>query len=304
MALNTSDYLSIVALVVAIASAYYAKRQSDLSRIALRNDYRAHLSDKHEKYRAALKQVNDKHKEEIAHLCEEAGNALKLIVDTLDQYDISEHEPRYLRHLVHECSEIVYYAFKGQLGWQSGLNISHRFFQMTHLESRLEPKSNYFNQEAFRSALKNRYLNDRNAYQEMELLSDTYFCKLVDQIKSRVDSARMGELLLEIQQIFQPFNTLFTDLKPRIGESADYLEDVLEESDLEHFKLHESPQLLERLRYKKATLDTLSNLWIHEIDRVYADRYYNYISWCISTCAMLHAIQGFHSWGWDRQKID
>ena len=108
MAFNFSDYLSAVALVVAIASAYYAKRQSDLSRIALRNDYRAHLSDKHDKYRVALKQVNGKHKEEIAHLCEEAGNTLKLIVEMFDEYDIGEHEPRYLRHLVHECSEMVY----------------------------------------------------------------------------------------------------------------------------------------------------------------------------------------------------
>ncbi|HCI13521.1 MAG: hypothetical protein A2063_01565 [Gallionellales bacterium GWA2_60_142] len=299
MAFNFSDYLSIIAIIVAIASAYYAKRQSDLSRIALRNDYRAHLSDKHEKYRAALKQVNDKHKKEISHLSEEAGNTLTLIVDTFDQYDIGEHELRYLRHLVHECSEMVYYAFKGQLGWQSGLNMSHRFFQIAQVENRLEPKSNYFNQEeSFRSAFKSRYLNDPNAYQEMDLLSDPYFCKLVDQIKTRVDSARRGELLLEVHKIFEPFNTLFNDLKPRINESANDLEVMLEESDLEHFKLHESPQLLERLRYKQATLETLSHLWIHEIKREDADRYSNYVSWCISTCAMLHAIQGFHSWGW------
>ncbi|TWJ13184.1 hypothetical protein [Geobacter argillaceus] len=301
MGFNASDYLSTAALVVSFASAYYTKKQSDSSRIASTNDYRAHLSDKHDKYRTALKQVNDKHKEDIAYLSQEAGNALQIIVEIFDQYDTHNHETRYLRHLVHECSEMVYYAFKGQLGWQTGLNISHRFFQMTHLEDRVEPHLNYFNQDEFRVFFESRYFNNQNAFQETKLLKDTYFCSLVNQIKQRIDSTRRGELLLEIQEVCRPFNSSFKDLKPKISESANYLQETLEESDLEHFPLHESPELYRRLKYKKATLDTLSNLRLQEIDRNNADRFYNYVSLSIYTCAILHAIQGFYSWGWNRQ---
>jgi hypothetical protein len=52
-----------------------------------------------------------------------------------DEYDLKNHAVPYMRHLLHESSEIAYCAFKGQLGWQTGLNISHRFYQLQHCEA-------------------------------------------------------------------------------------------------------------------------------------------------------------------------
>lgn len=301
MQLNNSDCLSIVALAVSIASAYYSKKQRDLSEIALHNTYRAQLTDNHNKYRIALKQVNDKHKNEISLLSQKAGNALTTIVDMFDLYDNKQHKIPYLRHLIHECSEMVYYAFNGQLGWQTG-RISHRFFQMTHLEDRLEPRRYYFTQDECSRIFESQYFKDPNKFQETELMHDIHFCSLVNQIKERIDFSRKAELLLNIQMNLKTFNTLFKDLKPKIAESASYLKEILEESDLEHFKLLESPELCERLIDTKAKLDTLSKLQIQEIDREYADKYYNYVSLSIHTCAILHAIEGFQSWGWQYGK--
>lgn len=286
MQINT-EYLSVVALVVSIASAYYTKKQCDSSEIASYNNYRAQLSSHHDKYRVALKLLNDKHKEEISHLSQEAENALNVIVKMFDQYDVGEHKTRHLSHLVGECSELVYFSFREQLGWQTGLNISHRFFRMTHMEDCLEPENNYSNQEAF---------------PETKLMGDKYFCSLFEQIKDRIDFARKAELLLNIQMNLGTFNALFKALKPRIGESVCYLDKILVESDLEHFKLRESSMLYERLIDTKTKLDTLSHLQIQEIGKDYADKYYNYVSLSIYTCAILHSIQDFHSWGWQGSK--
>ncbi|MCL2635478.1 MAG: hypothetical protein FWD50_02460 [Betaproteobacteria bacterium] len=304
MNLNFSEYLTIATILIAfsgyIANTYYQKKQSDSSKFDSLNNYKARLSESHEKYRVALKKVNDRHKEEVATLSQAAGNALVAVVGLFDRYDVCELRAPYLRHLVHECSEMIYYAFKGQLGWQTGLNISHRFCQMKHLEDRLEPQFDYFNKEGFRCLFENMYFDDENSYQETCLLNDNYFCGLVGQVKQRLNSAKKGELLLHIQDALQSFNDLFNSLKPGFGKSADYLKEVLEESELDHFKLSESPELLERLWCKKAMLDILRNIQLQEIAGDCADRYYNYVSLSIYTCAILHAVQGVHSWGWNR----
>jgi len=87
MPYNFSDYLSASALIASVASVFYAKKQSDLSKITLQNSYINNLSDKHNKYLSALIQINKKHKEEILQLSEEAGSALRDIIDLFDLYD-------------------------------------------------------------------------------------------------------------------------------------------------------------------------------------------------------------------------
>ena len=88
MNLNPSDYLAAVALAVSLLSAHYAKRQSDSARISNQNNYRAQLSDNHEKYRKAIKRVTKRHKDEIDSLSQEAEKALTSIVNIFDDYDI------------------------------------------------------------------------------------------------------------------------------------------------------------------------------------------------------------------------
>lgn len=301
MSLAFSDYLSITALAVSVISVRYTKHQRDSARVANQNNYRAQLSDNHKKYRKALKRVTKKHKEELDNLSQEAGKALTSIVNVFDNYDVKGHTPRYLRHLVHECSEMIYYIFEEQLGWQSGRRISHSFYQMTHLEDRLKPKSKYFQPDVFHGVFEDRDFADSKIYQETELLSNIYFCSLVNQIKERVDYARCAELLADIQEILKPFNILHENIRPKVAKSASYLKEKIEESEHEHFKLRESPELLGQMNYQQTILDTLDHLRIPYIDEEYREKYYNYISLCLYTCAVLHAIQSLHSWGWNRR---
>jgi len=299
MEFSTSDYLSAVALVVSVGSAYYAKIQSDFARVSWRDDYRAHLSEKHEKYRVALVHADNIHKEEISNLSHAAGDTLTAIVHVFDQFDKYDHKPRYLRHLIHECSEMVYFAFKGQLGWQSGANIMHRLTLFLRVEDVLDPKFKYFHQDAHRQVFENRYFKNENAFQESDVLNDFHFCSLVNQIKERVDSSRTADLLLTIREQLHPFIESLDRIKPRLRETVENIDGLLKESELEHFPLNESPRLYRQLKRKKATLETLSRMYFPKIDRDIADRYYNHTSLCIYICAVLHAIQGFHFWGWN-----
>jgi hypothetical protein len=216
-----------------------------------------------------------------------------------DRYDTSPYTARYLRHLVHECAEMVYYAFKGQLGWQTGLNISHRFAQVIHAETRSVTNGSTRYDNEFRSSFEYQYFKDRNAFQEAELLSGAYYRDMIDQIGARIDAANRGRLLLEVQEILRPFNDHFQEIRLKIGETAEQLDELLEESELEHFDLAESPKIYRRLRYRKATYETLSHLSLHNVDSAYADRYYNFVSVSIYNFAILYAIQGFGSWGWE-----
>jgi hypothetical protein len=301
MGISLSDFLASIALLVSIASAYYAKKQSELSNIASSNDYRAHLSDKHEEYRALLKQIDGRHRDDLASLSNLAGATLNTITDLFDTHDINRNSIRPLRHLIHESSEMVYYAFKGQLAWQSGLNISHRFAQVAHVEDKLKPQSDYFGRSDFIRVFEHRYNNEPNSRQETELTKDIYFCELVNQIKKRIDPSKRTVFLADVQEDFQAFNDLLAALKPKFGESAAILDRALEGNEIEHFHLSESPRLHRQLKYARARLDILSNLWIMKIDDEYIEKYYNYISISIYICAILHAAQDVHSWGWSRQ---
>ncbi len=299
MDITASDCIATAALFVSFASVFYTKKQSDQARVTSHNDYRAHLSEKHDSYRKALKHVTDRHKAEISRLCGMASTSLRQIECLFDQYDNTQRRARPLRHLISECSEMVYYAFKGQLGSQTALNLSHRLAQVIRVEGRSDPNASLLENRAFRSSFEQQYYKDIDAHQETELLSSAYFCDLVHQIGARIDAANGGKLLLEVQDILSPLNAYLIEIQPGIGDSAAQLEELLESSDLEHFSLAESPKIYRRLRYRKATYSILSHLRPHEVDKDFADRYHNFVSVSIYNCAILQAIQGFGSWGWD-----
>lgn len=88
-------------------------------------------------------------------------------------------------------------------------------------------------------------------------------------------------------------------MRSGLRESADEcLSELIDEGSTEHFPLSESAELHDAMKRQEAVLDILSCLNIPVIDAEFADRYTNYISQSIYACAVLHAVQGIHSWGW------
>lgn len=232
MQLSVSDFIAPLALLVSFGSALYTKRQMELARLSTRNAYRAYLSENHKKYQIALLEVRKRHKAALSELSSMAGITLNEIICMFDEYDLKNHAVPYMRHLLHESSEIAYCAFKGQLGWQTGLNISHRFYQLQHCEERLTPSQNYSGNENFRRQLQQVYETDRNAYQETELLNDHYFGNLVLQMKTRIDPQLAPQVIQRVQEILSPFNDRFTVLQQEFGKSSDNLEELLCEGSL------------------------------------------------------------------------
>ncbi|MGV2292259.1 hypothetical protein AAHK20_26380 [Trinickia sp. YCB016] len=295
--MELSNCIALAAFAVASMSALYTKKQSDIARLSLRNAYRAQVSGEHSRYREAFRAIRKKHRDEIGKLSRLAGDTLVRVINEFDAYDIAEHAVRPLRHLLHESSEMVFDAFKGQLAWQTGANISMRFHHIVRIEDYLEPSANYFAADDDR-IFEAKYLADKNAYLESMLPKDRYFCSLVHELKSRIDPARAAELLIAIQDELEQFRNLHQEIAPSLRDTGAVLDELIEEGITEHFPLTESPQLFSAMRRQRAILDSLSELRIPQVERDSAHHYRNFVSLGIQACAVLHAIQGVHSWGW------
>ncbi|HBM8317713.1 TPA: hypothetical protein L0X91_001073 [Enterobacter cloacae] len=244
-----------------------------------------------------------KHKNDLIKLSRLAGETLIRIVNHFDQYDTNQHAERYLRHLLHESSEMVFRTFQGQLAWQTSENISHRFYQISFIEDNLNPIKNIFGDCSFREKIHSKYDLDPNAYLEADLVNDTYFCNLVLEMKARVDQSKLQELMSNVQKEMINFNTLHNNLKADLSISANYLDDLILQGNKEHFQLRESPQLYSEIKRTKTQLKTLGYINMPEdLDKSFSGRNYFSISKSIYLCALLHAIQCLHSWGWDYEQ--
>lgn len=297
MNITVSDCVSLAAFIVSIVSLRYAKQQHQQSRIATHNDYRSYLAEQHAPYRQALKKIRQQHKEQIAHLSSLAGTTLTDVVQQYDEYDLNNHTPRYLRHLLHESAGMIFWAFRGQLGWQTAENLTWRLASFIHIEDQLPLQEHRSGDADFRERSQQKYRSDPNHLLENDLKKEAYFCDLVWELKSRIDPQRHAELLLTLQRDIDPLRTGLARLQPQFAASAAILEEMLAEGITEHFSLTESGELYQAMKKYTATLKTLSQLRFQDVSEQYADKYPNAVSLSIHTCAVLHMIQSVSLWG-------
>lgn len=299
MNVELSNGLSIAAFVVSALTAFYTKKQIDLTKSALGNTYRTQISDQHARYREAFSETKRKHKDAIQAMSRIAGDALLQITNRADECDTSRHTGRPLRHLLHESSEMIFYAFKGQLAWQTTENINMRLHRFVHIEDDLNPTIDHYARDGGGGRLfERKYLNDLNSYIECTLEDDRHFCSLVSELRSRLDRSKSVDFLVGIQADLEDFRKKQSDVTSSFVESATYLSDLIEEDKFGHFPLRESPQLYDAMRRQIAILNGMAKLRVPEVASKDAHHYLNYVSMSIHTCAILHIFQGAHSWGW------
>jgi hypothetical protein len=301
MNLQPSDVISSMALLASIASAYYTKNQISYLKTSNLMQYRGSLAEHHQKYSALLNDVRASNQSRYADLSSMAGNALNSITSRLDCYDSKRGSVRPLRHVLGEAAEMVALAFNGQLAWQREVNLSSRLSAFIHLEDRLQPSAALYSGSDFRQAFRQRYFDDPNRYEDQCILSDLYFCNLVQELKDRIPPERRAELLLEITALSNDFLSYYQDQRKALSESGQRIEAALDANASEQFHLGESGVLYTKLKFEMRRLNTLSNLYFPRIDRETASKYLNYTSMCIYVCALLDIVQRLHSWGWDRE---
>ncbi len=299
MDMQTSDIISLVALIASGASAYYAKSQRDQSIGGNSLAYRQSLAEHHQKYSALLDDLKRANKPTYSSLSSKAGRTLDSITSMLDQYDLKRGSTRPLRHILGEAAEMIGFAFNGQLGWQTHVNLSSRLTTFLHVEDRLEPSEKLIDGQNFRRAFERRYFEDPNQHEETCLKADKAFCCLVQELQDRIDGDRRGELLLELTSLSKDFKAHYDDQREALSAAAGRLASEMEANASEQFHLSESGLLLEKMRFEMHRLSTLSNFYFPNIDAETAWKYLNYTSVCIYVCAVLDIIQRLHSWGWD-----
>lgn len=103
-----SDYVAVAAFVISVATFFYTKQQAEAARIGTRNDARGRLAEHHKEFKAALKDINEKHRSQIQSLSNRASDALYLALNEFDTLDLRPGTIPYLRHSAGECAEMIY----------------------------------------------------------------------------------------------------------------------------------------------------------------------------------------------------
>lgn len=304
MAFSTSDIIAGVALIVSclglivsILSAFYTRRQTQYARIDAENNYRSQLADAHRYYYGHVVDIEVKHADDLKCLMALANDALREIVVMTDSFDCADRAHPYMRHLLHEASERIFVAFKGQMGWQTGLNLLHRAHAFKIFEADEELVKNAGESADFRNATRAAYFADRNRWQEQDLLRDGYFHGLVLAFSKRLRKDASRELAERVDKILAPVREKHASMRDSVLQSSEHLERFLREGEMAHFPLRESPQIFNRLSHRRATLNTLSYFSV-EADGAATDAVkYLYI------CFVLHAFAEFSSWGWEHRDL-
>lgn len=304
MAFSTSDIIAGVALIVsffglivATLSAVYARRQSQYARIDAQNSYRAQLADAHRYYYAQVIEIEEKHADEIKCLMNLASDALREIVVLTGSYDCADCAHPYIRHLLHEASEMIFVAFKGQMGWQTGLNLLHRAHTFKTFEADEELAKDVGESADFRNKTRAAYFADRNRWQEQDLLSDGHFHRLVLSFSNRLRKDASLELAERVDKILVPIREKHASMRDSVLQSSELLERLLREGEMAHFSLRESPQIFDRLSHRRATLNTLSYFTVNADGAATDAAKYLYI------CFVLHAFAEFSGWGWKHRDL-
>jgi hypothetical protein len=304
MVFSTSDIIAGIALIVSffglivsILSAFYARSQSQYASIDAQNSYRAQLADAHRYYYAQVIEIEEKHADELKCLMNLASDALREIVVLTGSYDCTDGTHPYMRHLLHEASEMIFIAFKGQMGWQTGLNLLHRAHAFKTFEADEELAKDAGESVDFRNATRTAYFANRNRWQEQDLLGEGHFHRLALSFSKRLRNDASRELAERVDKILIPIREKHASIRDSVLQSSELLERLLREGEMAHFSLRESPQIFDRLSHRRATLNTLSYFTVQADSAVTDAAKYLYI------CFVLHAFAEFSSWGWKHRDL-
>lgn len=289
--------ISLLGLFVSILSVFYTRAQSQYARMDVQNSYRAQLADAHRYYYEKVKEVEEKHADELTGLMDLANEALREIVVLTGSYDRTNGAPPYIRHLLHEASEMIFVAFKGQMGWQTGLNLLHRAHAFQRFEVDEELAKDAGKCADFRNATRASYFDDRNRWQEQDLLDGGNFHKLVLLFSERLRKDKSYELSEHVDRILAPVREKHASMRDSVLQSSEHLERLLREGEMAHFPLRESPLIFNRLSLRRSTFNTLSHFTIQ------ADAATTDVAKYLYICFVLHAFAEFSSWGWEHRDL-
>ncbi|MED5613706.1 hypothetical protein [Janthinobacterium sp. P210005] len=296
--------VSVLALLSAIFSVFYAKKQSEIAASSRNNDKKSYLAQYHDSYRLRLIAIQEKYRKTILDIGSDAGDVLNKIGLFFDAVNVGcddgiYHRP--LRHLSLEAAEMIACAFKGHLGWQPGIHMAGRLHHMIDLESDINSVSNYVSSN-FRRELEGLYFSNVNSRQEYELLKDIGFCKIVSELKCRMDPRRAAEFLMKMSDALSSIDVDLSLLRKSAAESVKEINDILEVSRLDQFSIDESPKISRGLRNIRNKLDVLSEMRFLMVDSASSGKFQNYMSIAIYNCVILFCLQSFSSWGWDEER--
>ncbi len=299
---SPSDFIATAALIISAASAFYAKQQSRSAERAARDNHRAYLAEHHRAYDEALQASRRTHKTHLIELSKAASTAATRIIELTDRFDTRSaagRSERRLRDVLDECSEMIYHAFKGQLAWQTGLNISKRLYGICQIEFELAPEPKNLLGPDFRHFFEQQHLKNPNIHQEALLPRDPYFCSLLNQLRTRIDSSRLSEWASSVQRELAPFRALHESKSDMLKAGAQSIEELMDEGRTQHFPLTESAALYKALQRQRTVLGTMSSLIVPCMPGSDARHPSNHVSICAAICATLFVANTWLSWGWE-----
>jgi hypothetical protein len=98
---------------------------------------------------------------------------------------------------------------------------------------------------------------------------------------------------------WEPLREKLAEARQRFNEGVKEIEDAFDGNSSEPFPLQQSPRIRRALKKMRAQFESLDKMHFVWVDQPNAHKYKNYALICIYNSALLHAVCGVHSWGWE-----
>lgn len=301
LTISVSCVSAVVALSALALNRRTAAEQKTLKHAAFHQDSRALAATHHAPYSELLFQVEQETEQATGELTAAAHEALDRIYMLVDQHS-TESGLRPARHLYHEACELIFRAFKGQLGWQRGLNLVSRYQTFRYGEDfAVDPNQFPKLRKQVRKELidfERWYKEDPNEALERRLVASPSFVLLLENLRARLPEDRRQALFHSGLEAINEYRAAHHENEDSIRRGYQKLKDGLVKNTYEEFSLKESPRLFQRYTERMAKLETLAAFSLPNWGNLPATfRVDSPTQQLVYAGAILYTVQLYWAWG-------
>jgi hypothetical protein len=279
--------ISLLSVVIALMAYFRASKLSEQMNFLTERSLR---SGNLNKYSSELNLLRSNLEPKIETLQRKASLAYLDIINKVDLFG-SKPSSGNLRHITQDIVFLWFNRFSDELTWQTALNLYHRMYELLHIEPDESTRGfigdciDFFDKK-YRNRI-TRYLK------ELLIKNEKFNNLLVEYFNHLENSGGLYEFAMEESRPI--FEDLFS-LRDEIQWSADKLDQLLKENEIEEVRLYEAPKLNREIKSYIAKLRILENIHLlestlHYDHELFAKNQILIILFC------LYLIQSYWIWG-------
>jgi hypothetical protein len=279
--------ISLLSVIIALMAYFRASKLSEQMNFLTERSLR---SGNLNKYSNELNLLRSNLEPKIKMLQRKASLAYLDIINEVDVFG-SKPSSGHLRHITQDIVFLWFNRFSDELTWQTALNLYDRMHDLLHIEPN-ESKTGFL--DSYIDLFSKRYRNRITRHLKRLLIKNNGFNDLlIEYFNHLKDSGGLYEFGMD--KVRPVFEDLFS-LRDEIKSSADKLDRLLKENEIEEVRLDEVPKLKWEIESYISKLRILENIHrlestLHYNHELYAKNQVLIILFC------LHLIASYWYWG-------